>query len=128
MRELAQVVNLPGGYVNPTGTWVPGTSTITGPATSFTNIASLISRLIPYFILFAGIGTLFMIIFAGYELLTGANDPKKMEQGKQRLTYGIVGFFIVFLAFWVVQIAGVIFGISEFACVFGSFGGLTCGS
>lgn len=125
MKELAQILNIPGGNAVG-GEWNPGTTTIDGPADSLTNIASLISRLIPYFILFAGIGTLFMIILAGYELLTGANDAKKLEQGKQRLTYGLVGFFIVFLAFWGVQIIGVIFGISEFACVFGSFGGLTC--
>lgn len=127
MKELAQAVNLPGGNAA-TGDWMAGTTTLTGPATSFTNLGSLISRLIPYFILFAGIGTLFMILLGGFQLLTGANDPKKLEQGKQRLTYGIAGFFIVFLAFWVVQIVGIIFGISEFACVFGSFGGLTCGT
>lgn len=126
MNELAQNIQFPGGTLI-SGSWTPGSVSITGPADPRLNsLGALVTRLIPYAILFAGIAMLLMIIFAGFQLLTGASDPKQIESGKKRLTYGIAGFFVVFLAFWIVQFIGIVFGISEFACVFGNFGGLTC--
>lgn len=62
---------------------------------------------------FAGIGLLLMLLAAGFNFLTSAGDPKKLEAGKHRLTNAIVGFLIIFVAYWAVQMAGVIFGIKE---------------
>lgn len=66
----------------------------------------------------AGLGLLLMIISAGFTLLTSAGDAKQMESGKQRLTYAIVGFLVIFVAYWGVQLAGKIFGIEEIQSVF----------
>ncbi len=67
---------------------------------------------------FAGFGLLLMIISAGFTLLTSAGDAKQLESGKQRLTYAIVGFLVIFVAYWVVQLAGKIFGVAEIQSVF----------
>ncbi len=115
MRIFAQTLQFPGG------------ESISGPdGFKITSLADLISRLIPYFILFAGIGMLLMLITGGFQLLTGGSDPKQIEMGRKRITYSIVGFIIVFLAYWFVQAAAIIFGLTEFACVFGSVGRLNC--
>ncbi len=82
-------------------------------------IGSVVSRAIPFVLGFAGIGLLLMILAAGFSMLTSAGDAKKLEGGKQQLTNAIVGFLIVFVAFWVVQIVGKIFGIQEFFDIFG---------
>ncbi|MBI3956058.1 hypothetical protein HY339_02285 [Candidatus Gottesmanbacteria bacterium] len=67
---------------------------------------------------FAGLGLLLMIVSAGFTLLTSAGDAKKLESGKQRLTYAIVGFLVIFVAYWGVQLAGKIFGVAEIQSVF----------
>lgn len=98
MHQLAQRLTLPGG------------GSAQGPLTGNPTIGSLISTALPIVIGLAGLGLLLMLISAGYTFLTSAGDAKKMEEGKQRLTFAIVGFLIVFGAYWVVQILGVMFG------------------
>lgn len=100
---------------------LPGGETIvdpTGIRSDLFTLGGIVNRAIPFIILFAGVGTLLMILLAGLQLLTGANDPKKLEMGKKRLTYGLAGFFIIFLAYWVVQAVGIIFGIEEWGSIF----------
>jgi hypothetical protein len=41
-----------------------------------------------------------------------------MEKGKQQLTFAIVGFLIVFAAYWVVQLTGAMFGLQSMTTVF----------
>lgn len=110
-RLLAQQLKLPGG------------GSVEGPLTSTFGAApklgTILSRAIPLIFGFAGFALLLMVISAGFTLMTSAGDPKKMESGKQRLTNGIVGFLIIFVAMWVVQLAGIIFNIPEFK----AFGG-----
>jgi hypothetical protein len=78
------------------------------------NIGSIISALIPIVFSIAGLLLFGMLIMGGFGLLTSAGDPKKVESAKNRLTGAIVGFLIIFLAYWLIQILEVIFGIKVF--------------
>lgn len=101
MKELAQLnIQGMGTLNNPQGFLYNGNSSV-GP---------IISKALPIIIGLAGLGLLVMLISAGYTFMTSAGDAKKMEKGKQQLTFAIVGFLIVFGAYWVVQIVGVMFG------------------
>jgi len=75
------------------------------------SIGEIIEKAMPFVFAFAGVGLLLMIISAGFSLLTSAGDPKKAAAGQQQLTFAIIGFLIIFLAYWITQIAGNIFGI-----------------
>ena len=113
-KFLAQSLTLPGGTtingpeglkkLNPTG----------GDIT----IGNVINRAIPFVFAFAGLGLLLMLLAAGFDYLTSAGDEKKLETAKQRLTYALVGFLIIFTAFWLVQIAAKIFGLTETQSIF----------
>ena len=46
---------------------------------------------------------------------------QKLESGKGRLTNAIIGFFLIFAAYWIVQLAGYIFGWSSIGGSGGSF-------
>ena len=81
-------------------------------------IGGILSAAVPLILAFAGLGLLLMLISAGYTFLTSAGDAKKMEQGKQRLTNALVGFIIVFAAYWIVQLTGTIFGLESITSVF----------
>jgi hypothetical protein len=95
---------------------LPGQAQISGPdglmGGGEITIGSIISRAIPFIFIFAGIGLFLMILASGFDFLTSAGDSKKLDQGKQRLTYAIVGFIIIFASFWLVQILGEMFGLA----------------
>ena len=95
-----------------------GDTQIEGKVGWANNLGTVISNAIPFALVFAGIGLLMMLLFSGFEYLTSAGDAKKLEGAKQRLTYSIVGFLLIFTAFWLVQIAGRIFGLTEVNTIF----------
>ncbi len=120
IEGLAQVLTIP--KTVPSG--APAERmTITGiPDFRFNEngIGGIISNLIPLLITIAGVGLLLMILLSGFNLLTSAGDAKKMEGEKNRLTFALVGFFIIFLAYWIVQLFGIMFGLDSIKQIFGS--------
>lgn len=87
--------------------------TFTGPdgfAFGDGSIGAIVSQAVPYVFAFAGIGLLLMIISSGFTMMLSAGDAKKLEAGRGRLTQSVVGFLIIFAAYWIVQITGTIFG------------------
>lgn len=96
-------------------------SVITGPLGEqewTASIGSVITRLLPYIFSFAGMIFLLMILFGGFGLLTSTGDPKKLQASQQRITMAVVGFIIIFIAYWVVQILGTMLGFTEVTDVF----------
>jgi hypothetical protein len=115
ITQLTQAIIIPG----PSGTPIPiPYPTGFGFAFEQGKIGNILSAAIPFVLGFAGLGLLLMLIAAGYTFLTSAGDAKKMEQGKQQLTNALVGFIIVFAAYWIVQLIGKIFGLESINSVF----------
>lgn len=106
MNQLAQSLTLPGG------------GAVQGPVTGATTIGDVISNALPIVFAFAGAGLFLMLMAAGFSYLTSAGDAKKLEQGKQRLTYALIGFAVIFASFWAVQAAGIIFGLPSMQGLF----------
>lgn len=78
----------------------------------YLNVGGAISLLLTYIFPLSGILLLFFLISAGFDLMTAAGDPKKTEAAKEKLTSAIVGFIIVFTAFWIYQIVKYVLGIA----------------
>jgi len=99
--QLVQNIKLPGG------------ENITGPlpAGRFTNLASLVNNALPFVFAIAGMILLGYLIWGGFDYLTSLGDPKKAEAGKNKITSAILGFLIIFVAFWLVQIVQFLFKI-----------------
>jgi len=102
MKQLAQSLQI-------------GSYTLEGPsgfafASADAKIGLIVEKALPYVFAFAGLGLLLMIVFAGFTMLTSAGDTKKLEAGKGRLTNGLIGFFIIFAAYWLVELLQFIFG------------------
>jgi len=115
ITQLAQSIILPGPSDTPVPIYYPAGYNF---AFQGSKIGDILSKAIPLVLAFAGLGLLLMLISAGYTFLTSAGDAKKMEQGKQQLTNAVVGFFIVFAAYWIVQLTGTIFGLQSITNVF----------
>ncbi len=83
------------------------------------NIGDIVTAIIPYFFTFAGILLLIYLIMGGFELMTSQGNPKAVESGRGKITFALYGFLIVFIAFWIVQIVGLLFGIDAIGSIFG---------
>ena len=105
MKLLAQVIELPGT--------TPGAKvTIEGPVPQFGTLADIINKLIPLIFAIAGLILFFYLISGGFDLLLSGGDPKKAESAKGKITNAVVGFIIIFVAWWLTQILTRIFGLS----------------
>lgn len=75
-------------------------------------LGDVISYLLPRLMVFAGLGLFLYIIFSGFKMLTGASNPESFEKGKKTLTNAIIGFIIVFCAYWLVQLLEKVFNVT----------------
>ena len=82
-------------------------------------IGSIISALLPYIFGIAGFLILIYIVLGGYQVLISQGDPKLIAAGQEKITYAIVGFIVMFSAFWIVQLAGRILNIEQITDIFG---------
>ena len=72
----------------------------------------IISRALKFFVFpIAGIILFVVLILGGFQMLAGANNSKSLEEGKQRITAAIIGFILLFAAYWIAQLLEIVFGI-----------------
>ncbi len=89
---------------------LPGDVEIIDPlGDRFPNLASVVSAALSYLFPIAGVILLAFLVMGGFDYLTSMGDPKKAEAGKKKITNAIVGFVIIFVAYWLVQIIDYIF-------------------
>lgn len=84
------------------------------PAKTFSSLGSIISVLLPNIYIIAGVILLILLIFGGLSFImnAGKGDSKSAEQGKQMLTWAIVGFIVIFASYWLIQIIEFITGVN----------------
>jgi hypothetical protein len=82
-------------------------------------IGSIVSEFIKYLFPLAGILLLLYLIFGGFSLMTSGGDPKAVQSAKSKITNALVGFIIVFVSYWIVQILGTVLGIEAITNIFG---------
>jgi hypothetical protein len=95
----------------------PGLSTKTFDATSAT-IGDIINRAIPWIFTIAGMLLLVYLIFGGLQLMLSQGDPKAAQGAKSHITNALVGFIIIFISYWVVQLFGLILGLQGIGAIF----------
>lgn len=82
------------------------------------SIGELISSVLTYAFTFAGIALLLCFIWGGFQLFTSGGDQKKVSEGKATITNALIGFVIVFVAFWIVQLFGNLLGLKPLLNLF----------
>lgn len=75
------------------------------------NIGDIFNKVLPYVYVLAGLILLLMLISGGLGLMTAAGNPDKMKAGYGKITNALIGFLIVFISYFVVQLVEVILGI-----------------
>lgn len=73
--------------------------------------AGIINRVLIFAFPIAGLILFLMILVGGFEMISGATSKKSMDQGKQRITSAVIGFGILFVAYWLVKLVEAMFGV-----------------
>jgi hypothetical protein len=77
----------------------------------FETPGGVISAAFPYLFGIAGLILFVMLIWGSVEIFLGATSSKSVEAGKKRITTALIGFILLFSAFWIGQIISAIFGL-----------------
>lgn len=75
------------------------------------DLGNVLGKAVGYVFTFAGIALLVYFIIGGFQLFTSGGDQKKVAEGKATMTNALIGFVIVFVAFWIVQFFGNLLGL-----------------
>ena len=74
-------------------------------------VGEIISLVLPYVFVISGLILLFMLIMGGIQLMTSAGNPDKNKAGYGRITHALIGFLIIFVAYFVSQLVEVMLGV-----------------
>lgn len=77
-------------------------------------ISLYVSAIVTGAISVSGIVLLFILIGGGIGMISGAgkSDPQAVQKGKQAATSALIGFVVVFTAYWIVKLIEMITGLS----------------
>ncbi|OGG15697.1 hypothetical protein A3D77_01565 [Candidatus Gottesmanbacteria bacterium RIFCSPHIGHO2_02_FULL_39_11] len=86
---------------------------------AFGSIGGFVSFFVPLFLLAGGILCFFIVVIAGFGVISNAGgDPHASESRKMILTYAVIGLIIMFASLWILQIINNLTG-KPFGGVFG---------
>ncbi len=75
------------------------------------SVSGIINRALSFIFPLAGLLLFLMLVWGGFEMLTGAASKKNMDAGKERIMAAIIGFLLLFASYWIVQIVEYITGV-----------------
>lgn len=81
-------------------------STFNSPIGQTVGLGDLVSIIVSNAIIIAGVIMIFLLIFGGISIIMGAgqDNPEAAARGKQAATSAVIGFIIIFAAYWIIQI------------------------
>jgi hypothetical protein len=79
----------------------------------FNTLGDVISNLLNYVYPLAGLILFGMLLMGGFDLLTSAGNPEKVKAGQGKITSALIGFLIIFLSYWIIQILQIILGMGS---------------
>jgi len=91
---------------------------IASPNFSGGTISDIINVIVSIVFPVAGFALLIYLIVGGYRYLLSGGDPKSVQAAKGIITQALVGFLIIFFAFWIVIITAEILGLEPILNIF----------
>lgn len=84
----------------------------------FTTVGGIVNAVIPILFVIAGFFLLYYLVSGGFSLMFSKGDQRAVEGAKAKVTNAVVGFVILFVAYWLVQLLGEVLDISIFKQLF----------
>ncbi len=79
-------------------------------ATAATDTENLVSTIIGFLTVVAGLAFIIYLIIAGFSWITAGGDPEKIKRAQQNITNALIGIIIVVIAYAVTAIVGSLLG------------------
>jgi hypothetical protein len=76
------------------------------------NIALILNEVLKYVFIIAGLLLLFYLIAGGFQLMTSPHEEKSVASARAKITNALIGFLLLFVSYWIVQIIQTILGFS----------------
>ena len=74
-------------------------------------IGDIINKYLPYLFAIAGLGVLIYLVYGGYHFIIAAGDQKGLAEAKGKIINALIGFVVIFLAYWIVILVGKILNV-----------------
>ena len=81
-------------------------------------IGDVVSKLVPYLFVMAGLLLLLYLLYGGISLMLSGGDPKAIHSAKDKITGAVIGFIIVCASFWIVELVSRLLGITIISRIF----------
>jgi len=82
------------------------------PLVRWRTIGEVFSEALKYVFIFAGLGVFVYLIYGGFHLMISGGEPTAIQEAKGKITNAIIGFIIIFVSYWLIQIIEVVFGMT----------------
>ena len=92
-----------------------GGQTIQGPlGNGMTDVASVVNRVVTYFLIPIGAVILFLVlIWGGYDFLMSQGSPDKIKSGRAKITAGLIGFVMLVVAYLAAKLVAYTFNLGQ---------------
>ncbi len=89
---------------------VPIDESIFPPVKTFPDVGTLVNVITKNVFVLAGVLLFVLLIFGGLQFIisAGGGDEQGVGKGKNAITAALIGFILIFTAYWIVQIIGYI--------------------
>lgn len=82
-------------------------------------LGSVVQFAIPWIFAIAGMLLLILLLSGGLSLMVSGGDQKTISESKAKITNSLLGFGVIFIAFWFVQLIARILGLQPIMNIFG---------
>lgn len=83
----------------------------TSIATKYASVSAFLNLLVPLAFVIAGVILLFLLIGGGFSIVASGGNAKSVESGKNQIMSAIIGFVIIFAAYWIITIIELLTGV-----------------
>lgn len=92
-----------------------GGETISGPLGSdVSTLGGLITKVVNFFLIpLAGTILFIVLIWGGFDFIISRGNPDKLKSAKAKLTTGLIGFVLLVIAYLIVRLLSIIFGLGK---------------
>ena len=85
-----------------------------GEATAYQSIGGFVSAILPNIYVVAGLILFFLFLGGGFAIIASSDNPEQKGKGAKAVTAAVIGFLIIFLSYWIIQIIEKITGVKIF--------------
>lgn len=74
-------------------------------------LGNIINVVLPFVIMLCGILLFFIFVWGGYDFMLSRGEPGRIKAARAKITAGIIGFVLLVLSYFIVNLISYIFGI-----------------